>query len=140
MAVGRRVRLRLAQLFLFHGAAVSVRFLVGGARAKRLPSGRFAKGVRAAPATEFKPGQHWRPRRPHWDREWLVREYVERQRSSGEIAADIGCTDLNVIYWLRKHGIARRTMAGVRAIKHWGVSGKANPMFGKTGELKPALH
>lgn len=71
-------------------------------------SGQFVKGQRASPATEFKPGQHWRERKSHWDRDWLVREYLDRARSTGEIAIEIGTTDENVIYWLRKHGIKRR--------------------------------
>ena len=88
-------------------------------------------------ATEFKPGQHWRPRKPHWDKDWLVREYVTRGRSTGEIAAQIGTTDANVLHWLRKHGIPRRSVSGARALKHWGLPGEANAMFGKRGALTP---
>lgn len=100
-------------------------------------TGRFLKGRSASPETQFKPGQHWRPRKPHWEREWLVREYVDRSRSTGEIPIEIGTTDENVIYWLRKHGIKRRSTAEARAVKHWGCAGDANPMFGKFGAANP---
>jgi thymidylate synthase (FAD) len=98
---------------------------------------RIKKGQRLSPATEFKPGQHWRPRKPHWDREWLVREYVEKGRSSGEMATEIGITETALIYWMRKHSIPRRSISEARALKHWGVSGEANPMFGRIGALNP---
>ena len=130
---------------------MSVRILIGDVRSRLadLPddsvhcvvtsprNGRFAKGERRSPATEFQPGQHWRPRKPHWEKEWLVREYFELERSTGDIAAGIGCTDINVIYWLKKHGIPRRSIAGARAIKKWGLSGAANGMHGRTGALNP---
>lgn len=85
----------------------------------------------------FEKNTHWRERKPHWDKEWLVREYVTNQRSTGEIATEIGTTDANVLYWLKKHGIKRRNVSGARAIKHWGMSGSDNPMFGKTGKSNP---
>jgi hypothetical protein len=81
----------------------------------------------------FKPGQHWRPHGKHRERDWLHREYVEKGRSTGEIAAELGFTDAAVIFWLRKHGIPRRSVSDARALKHWGASGEANPMFGKVG-------
>lgn len=87
---------------------------------------------------QFKPGVHaYRQPLPHWERDWLVREYVERQRSCGEIAAEIGCTDANVLFWLRKHRIERRSVSEARALKHWGASGAANPMHGRTGAANP---
>jgi hypothetical protein len=89
-------------------------------------AGQFVKGAHA-----------YRTPQPHWQRDWLVREYVELNRSTGEIAAWIGCTDANVLFWLGKHGITRRTISESRAIKHWGVSGEANPMFGRTGPASP---
>jgi len=62
-------------------------------------NGRFHKGERRSPATEFKPGQHaYRPPRPHWRKEWLLHEYVLLGRSTGEIAAEIETTDANVLY------------------------------------------
>lgn len=67
----------------------------------------------------------------------MERAYIGNRRSCGEIARDIGCTEANVIFWLRKHDIPRRTIAEARAVKHWGATGVANPMFGKTGALNP---
>lgn len=86
----------------------------------------------------FKPGVHsWRKPQPHWEKSWLIREYVERELSSAEIATSIGCTDANVLFWLRKHGIPRRSVSAARSLKHWGAAGSANPMFGKTGAKNP---
>ena len=86
---------------------------------------------------QFLKGEHWRKPRPHWQKQWLVDEYVTAARSTGDIAAECGCTDANIIRWLRKHGIARRTVAQARAIKHWGAVGSNNPMHGKTGAANP---
>lgn len=85
----------------------------------------------------FVGGSHWRAPRAHWNREWLVEMYVARERSAGDIAVEIGTTDANVLYWLKKHGIARRTVSQARALKRWGASGAANPMHGKTGARNP---
>ena len=85
----------------------------------------------------FIKGDHWRPRKPHWDQVWLRREYVDLGRSTGDIAAECGTTDAAIIYWLKKHGIERRTISEARAIKHWGAAGDANPMHGKTGPANP---
>lgn len=99
--------------------------------------GRFHKGERRSPGTEFKPGQHWRPRAAHWDREWLVREYATKRRPANEIAEEIGCTENNILFWLAKHGIPRRMMTEIRAAKHWGLAGEANGMFGRRGTDTP---
>jgi hypothetical protein len=72
------------------------------------------------------------------DPEWLQREYVEKQRSTGEIGRELGMTDANVIHFLRKHGIRRRTTSEARAVKHWGSSGDKNPMYGKRGAAVPS--
>jgi 5-methylcytosine-specific restriction endonuclease McrA len=104
----------------------------------RTDKGQFVKGMRAARATEFKPGQHWRPRKPHWDKAWLEHEYVTRGRSAADIATDVGIQDSAIDYWLRKHGIPRRTISQARALKHWGSSGERNPMFGKRGAQVPS--
>lgn len=126
---------------------MTTRILIGDVRqvlatmpdeSERASNGCFVAGVRAAPATEFKAGQHWRQRKPHWDKEWLEREYVGNGRPAADIAAEAGITENAVFHWLSKHGIRRRSMAEVRALKHWGVSGPANPMFGKTGPASPA--
>lgn len=103
-----------------------------------IETGRIQKGQHLSRATEFKKGQHWRPRKPHWDRDWFVREYVTKQRSTGDIALEIGTTDGNVLYWMRKHNIPRRSVAEARTLKHWGQSGDANPMFGKRGKDVPS--
>jgi 5-methylcytosine-specific restriction endonuclease McrA len=99
--------------------------------------GRIKKGQRLSPATEFKPGQHWRPHGKHRERGWLEHHYVTLGQSTGDIAKAVGFTEAAVLFWLRKHGIPRRSISAVRALKRWGVVGEANPMFGKRGAECP---
>jgi len=99
--------------------------------------GRFKKGERASPKTEFKPGQHWREPKPYWDREWLYQEYVVKERSAADIATEFGCRDTNILYFLDKHNIPRRSISEARAVKHWSLSGEQNGMYGVTGEDNP---
>ncbi len=82
---------------------------------------------------QFKKGQHWRPKKPYWDRDWLYREYVTEQKSAGQIAKEQGCKENNILYFLGKHQIPTRTMKEIRAVKYWGLSGEANGMYGRTG-------
>jgi 5-methylcytosine-specific restriction endonuclease McrA len=100
-------------------------------------TGQFKKGEHRSPATEFKPGMHWRKDQPFHHKKWLEHEYIEQRRSAGDIARQYGVTDAAIIFWLNKHGIPRRTTAEVRAYKYWGVSGSDNPMWNKRGELNP---
>jgi len=99
--------------------------------------GQFIKGDHPSPKTEFKKGEHWRSRKAHWDKSWLEREYTEGFRSAADIAEEMECTENNILYWLRKHGIPRRSVSEVRSRKHWGSSGEDNPMFGVSGSDHP---
>lgn len=101
----------------------------------RNAQGQFTKGHRASPATEFKRGQHWRKRKPFWNRDWLYDAYVTQQRSAADIASEFRCRESNILYWLAKHDIPRRSISQTRAVKHWGASGQDNPMSGKRGPL-----
>lgn len=85
----------------------------------------------------FQKGEHWRPAAPHWDAAWLREQYEAQGRSTGDIAREAKTTDAAILYWLKKHGIARRSVAQARAVKHWGATGEANPMHGKTGAANP---
>lgn len=91
----------------------------------------------AANRGRFKKGEHWRKPKPHWEREWLRIEYCEKGRSAGDIAVQAGCTECNIYFWLKKHGIPRRSISEARAKKHWGASGSANPMYGRRGAENP---
>lgn len=93
--------------------------------------GRFIKGKRYSPSTEFKKGHHWRKPQLFRDRDWLHNEYIAKKRSSCDIAKDFEVTDSAIIFWLKKHNISRRNTSQVRKIKYWGQSGESNPMFGK---------
>lgn len=97
-------------------------------------TGRFIPGVSASPATQFVKGQHWRKPQKHWDKDWLYNQYVTLKKSSSEIAKMCDCTDINIFFWMKKHGIPRRGISEVRNIKHWGQVGSDNPMYGKRGD------
>lgn len=43
------------------------------------------------------------------DFEWLHEQYVDRYRSSLQIAEEIGCSPTSVLYWIDRHGIEKRS-------------------------------
>ena len=88
-------------------------------------------------AGRFIKGSHWRPHQRFRDRDFLIEEYIVKQHSASEIASAVGVTEAGVLYWLKKHKIPRRNVSQAREIKHWGLSGKDNPMYGKYGEESP---
>jgi hypothetical protein len=108
----------------------------GGRFAMRNSKGQFTDGD-AGEDTRFKKGEHWRPHKPYWDREWLYNEYIIKGHSSSEIAADFSITNNAICFWLNKHKIPTRSMSEVRAIKYWGQNGNSNPMFGRHGMDSP---
>lgn len=90
-------------------------------------------GIPIRPRTwDVQPGQQ-----PYHDKAWLEYEYVEKARSSTEIAAKCGVSENNILFFLHKFDIPRRTMDEVRAVKYWGSFGKDNPMYGRRGEENP---
>jgi hypothetical protein len=99
--------------------------------------GRFVKGCRSSPATEFKWGQHWRPHAIFREKAYLEWEYLDNRKSCQEIADENGVTRGAIDFWLAKHGIKKRTTSEARAVKYWGSSGRNNGMFGKKGHLHP---
>jgi hypothetical protein len=86
---------------------------------------------------QFLKGHNWRSPQPFREKEWLENEYVKQKRSTGDIASEFSVTDVAILFWLRKHGIPRRSIAESRKIKHWGQLGSDNPMWNKRGELNP---
>lgn len=88
-------------------------------------------------AGQFVKGSHWRPDQPFRRKEWLVENYVVAQRSAGDIASEFGVTDASILFWLRKHGIQRRSVSQARKVKKWGAIGPDNPMWNRRGELNP---
>jgi len=123
------------------GLRVTVRIINGDCRdvLPTLAAASFDCIVTSPPRDKgrFIRGTHWRPRKPHWDRAWLENEYIVRGLSAAEIAETAGCTENNILFWLAKHGIPRRSISETRAAKYWAVFGDANPMSGKTGRLNP---
>lgn len=101
--------------------------------------GRFIKGVRSSPKTEFKQGEHWRGRKPFWEKKWLETEYVENKRSAGDIAREWGVEAAAIFYWLKKFNIPRRDRFEARRLSSdvRDVKGEKNGMFGRKGPLSP---
>ena len=86
----------------------------------------------------FQAGETRKSPQPWWDRTWLEHEYIVLGRSAAEIADVSGCCGNNILYWLAKHDIRRRTIRETRVVKHWSTpSGPANPMYGRIGALNP---
>lgn len=86
---------------------------------------------------QFTNGSNYREKKPYWEYDFLYDLYVAKKKSSKEIADMFNVTDANIIYWLKKHGIQRRSTRECRQIKYWGASGDKNPMYGVRGELSP---
>ena len=84
---------------------------------------------------QFKKGHHWRTPQQFRDKKWLVENYVKQERSTGDIAKGFGVTDAAILFWLKKHGIDRRSLSEARKLKHWGLSGVDNPMWNRRGDL-----
>lgn len=103
----------------------------------RDPHGRFVKGISGSPDTEFKKGQHWRPKKSFWEYSILFKAYITDKKTVSEIASSYGVTGSNIRYFLRKHKIPTRTISETRKIKHWGAAGDKNGMFGKFGKQNP---
>lgn len=104
---------------------------------KRDEKGRFIKNIHYSRKTEFKKGEHWRKPKPYWNKDWLEDEYKNKNKSANQIAREQNCIENNILYFLAKHKIPRRTMKQIRASKHWGLKGKQNGMCGKIGKLNP---
>ncbi len=75
--------------------------------------------------------------KPYWEKKWLTKEYVTKGRSAQEIANECGGAESNVLYFLAKHGIPRRTVKQARKLKRWGLKGEANGMYGRCGSRNP---
>lgn len=71
---------------------------------------------------------HYRPDKKFHDRDFLVEEYVNKQRNAIDIANDFGVHETTIVRWLTKHDIPRRTQA--ESLKLSGkVRGKNNPAW-----------
>lgn len=86
---------------------------------------------------QFDKGYTYRQPKPYWNNTWLYREYITKQKSAELIAKEQGCKKNNILYYLNKFNIPTRSMKDIRKIKKWGLHGKSNPMYGKTGKLNP---
>ncbi len=72
-----------------------------------------------------------------WNKEWLTSQYLLLKKSASQIANENGCKENNILSWLKKHGIETRSTEEIRKIKKWGLSGKQNGMYGRTGKTNP---
>ena len=67
---------------------------------------------------QFTQGSHWREQKPYWVKSWLQYEYTIMCKSAAQIAQEQGCRENNVLYFLNKHSVPRRTMRQIRRMKH----------------------
>ena len=75
----------------------------------------------------YYPG-HYQPDKPYHHKEYLIKEYIEKQRNAIDIANDFGVNQSTIIKFLKKHNIPRRTQA--ESLKLSGkVRGKNNPAW-----------
>jgi hypothetical protein len=86
---------------------------------------------------QFLKGTHWREHKPFWEKDWLNNQYSMLGRTAMEIAKEYNCTESNILFWLRKHGIKARDISTIRKKKKWGLCGSDNPMWNKRGNLNP---
>ncbi len=93
--------------------------------------------MRSSPSTEFKRGQHWRPHKIFRERAYLLEEYVNKKRTTGDLAREHNVTEAAILHWMKKYGIPRRPMEETRKIKKWGSPGAANGMYGRRGASNP---
>lgn len=103
----------------------------------RETNGRFKKGIRSSIPTEFKKGIHWRPYKIFRDKDYLISEYINKQRSANNIAKEHGITESAILFWLNKNKIQTRKMSEIRKIKKWGLRGRMNGMYGRCGSANP---
>lgn len=86
----------------------------------------------------FLPGMHWRTPQPFRKKEWLMNEYIIKNRSTGDIAKEFNVTNCAILFWMKKYNIKRRSISESRKIKYWGSKGDKNWMFGKKGSNAPS--
>lgn len=68
---------------------------------------------------------HYRSDASYKSREWLLTEYVERNRSVSEIAADFGVGRQSVTKQMKRHGIARRRGSAAHVGRQAGANNPA---------------
>ncbi len=85
---------------------------------------------------QFLKGDHWREKKPYWDKNWLYNEYITNKKSSVQIAKEQNCQGSNIRYFLDKHKIPTRSIAETRELLplRGGLFGSANGMYGRTGD------
>jgi len=64
------------------------------------------------------------------DEEWLREEYVNNERSTEEIAIEVGVSPEAVLYWMDKFEIDRRDHTFYSGERHWGWKGGAQDYYG----------
>lgn len=75
--------------------------------------------------------------KPYQNESWLRKEYIEKEKSSGDIAKEHKVAAALIIFYLRKFQIPRRSTSETRSIKYWGLFGELNGMYGVRGEDSP---
>jgi hypothetical protein len=47
---------------------------------------------------QFQKGQHWRPHKPWWDKEWLQFQYTDAGQSAADIAMGGGVMENAILF------------------------------------------
>lgn len=63
----------------------------------------------------------------HKDKNWLQEHYWERKASLQDCAKSARCSDVTILYWLKKHNISRRTLSDATKIAH--AQGKLSKVY-----------
>ena len=71
--------------------------------AQRDSKGKFLKGFHYSPETEFKKGQCGRSHKKHWDKDFLIKEYITKKKTLKQIASENNCNQNNIWYFIKKH-------------------------------------
>lgn len=83
----------------------------------------------------FVTGYTYRLEKPYWNRDWLIEEYINKQKSAKEIAVNQRCNEQSIYYFLEKLKIKVRSISEARKVKYWGSKGADNPMYNRRGKL-----
>ncbi len=71
--------------------------------------GRFLKGRPNPSKKSFSKDYNVHKPKIYWSKEWLIKEYIDKDRSVKNIATELMVSKGTIKYWLRKHEIYKQT-------------------------------
>jgi len=106
------VKIRTPKEFMAHGKACKPRNKpIGEAPLCACGCGKKTEWVSKENKWQAYYPSHYHSKKPFHDKEYLLREYVEKKRNAIDIANNFGVNQTAIIYWLKKHSIPRRSQA-----------------------------